>query len=488
MSDAVRLDRDTEAFRRAAHDTVDWIADWMEQRENARVFPDVEPGEIGERLAEAAPDQGRSLEDLLRDFRTDVLPGMTLWNHPAFFAWFAVTGSQAGLLGEMLASTLNVNGMLWRSSPAATELEERMMLWLLEALGLPPEWFGIINDTASMNTFLALAAAREATGLGIREHGMTGRDLPPLSVYASDQAHSSVEKGAIALGTGQEYFRRIASDEAFRMSVPALREALQRDVDAGVRPMAVIATLGTTSTASVDPLLEIAEVARSFGAWLHVDAAYGGAVGLLPEWRWIWSGIEGVDSLVFNPHKWMFTQIDCSVLFTRRPDVLRQTFTLIPAYLRTSEQNVTNYMDYGLQLGRRFRALKLWMVMSHYGLEHMRSVIRNHMELAKRMEESLRSRPGIEIVSAASMGVVCFRLLARGGDEVGSGGESDRLTAAFVERVNASGEAFLGTTALRGRTAARLAIGHGQTEWAHLERILRHLDQGGWASRASASG
>lgn len=478
MSDAVKLDRDTDEFRRAAHEAVDLIADWLASRDDQRVFPDVKPGDVRGALETAPPEQGRPMESLLDEFRRTILPGMTLWNHPAFFAWFAVTGSQAGLLGEMLAATLNVNGMLWRSSPAVAELEEQMMAWLLDALGLPRDWFGIINDTASMNTFLALAAAREATGLQIREHGMSSRNLPPLAVYASDQAHSSVEKGAIALGTGQQYFRRIPSDTQFRMNVGELRASLQRDVGDGVRPMAVVATIGTTSTASVDPLREIAEVAREFGAWLHVDAAYGGAAGLLTEWRWIWDGIGEVDSLVFNPHKWLFTQIDCSVLFTRRPEVLRETFTLVPAYLKTDEQGVTNYMDYGLQLGRRFRSLKLWMVMSHYGLEHMREVIRGHIALAKRFEATLKERDDVEIVSAASMGVVCFRILVRDSEGAVADADSDRATGAFVERVNASGEAFLGTTALRGRTAARVAIGHGQTEWSHLERVLGHLASG----------
>lgn len=475
MHDGVKLDEDTIEFRKAAHEAVDWIADWLESRDAQRVFPDVKPGEVAAQFDPAAPEQGAPLDHLLAKFRESIVPGMTHWNHPAFFAWFAVTGSQAGLVGEMLTATLNVNAMLWRSSPAATELEERMMQWLLGALGLPQDWFGIINDTASMNTFLALAAARDATGLDIREHGMAGRSLPPLTVYASDQAHSSVEKAAIALGVGQEFFRKIECDESFRMRPDALREALERDVSEGRRPMAVIATLGTTAVAAVDPLRKIAAIGRDYGAWLHVDAAYGGATGLLPEWRWIWNGIEEVDSLVVNPHKWLFTQIDCSVLFTRHPDVLRRTFSLVPSYLQTSEQNVTNYMDYGLQLGHRFRALKLWMVMAHYGLERMREVMRGHIALAQRLEAELRVIPNVEIVSPASMGVLSFRLLVR--DDAGeiAGAESDRRTAAFVERVNASGEAFLGTAAIRGRTAVRVAIGHGQTEWRHLERLLRHL-------------
>lgn len=471
MDDAVKLDRDIEEFRRAGHEAIEWIAQWLSEREESRVFPTVNPGEIAAKFSDDPPADGVPLEVLLQDFRRDILPGMTLWNHPAFFAWFAITGSQAGLLGELLASTLNVNGMLWRSSPAATELEQVTLEWVRKAIGLPDGLFGIINDTASINSFLALAAARDALELDIREKGMAGRDLPRLAVYVSDQAHSSLEKGAIALGIGHENVRRIASDAEFRMSADALRDAVLRDQKEGILPMCISATVGTTSTAAVDPLDAIAAIAREAGAWLHVDAAYGGAAGVDPDHRWIWNGVEHADSIVFNPHKWLFTQVDCSVLYTRRPDVLRKAFTLVPAYLQTSDRGALNYMDYGLQLGRRFRALKLWMVLSHYGLDHIREVVRGHIALARRLGNELSGDPNVQLISV-SMGVVVFRLLRRSSDGGEDVAQSDRATAALADAINRSGRAFLGTTVLGGRTAIRVAIGHGQTDWSHIERVL----------------
>lgn len=475
MDDAVKLDQDVEEFRRAGHEAIDWIAEWLQSREQSRVFPDVQPGGIAAKFAADPPVSPQSMDELLAQFREKVVPGMTLWNHPAFFAWFAITGSQAGLIGELLAAALNVNGMLWRSSPAATELEQVSLEWVRKTIGLPEGWFGIINDTASINSFLALAAARDALGLEIREKGIAGRELAPMAVYVSDQAHSSIEKGAIALGIGQENVRKIRSDAQFRMDVSALREAVDRDRADGITPMCIVATVGTTSTAAVDPVAGIAEVAREAGAWLHVDAAYGGAAGIAPEWRWIWEGIDGADSVVFNPHKWLFTQVDCSVLYTPRPDVLRKAFTLVPAYLQTNDSEALNYMDYGLQLGRRFRALKLWMVLAHYGTDHMREVIRGHIRLAQRLEQELRTRPDVEIVSGASMGVVAFRILRRSADGQEDEQQSDSATVDYVERVNRSGAAFLGTTLLRKKVAVRVAIGHGQTEWRHVERLLGFL-------------
>ena len=475
MDDAVMLDKDVAEFRRAGHEAIEWIADWLESRERSPVFPAVQPGDVTRRFASTPPAGGADLEQLLGDFREKVVPGMTLWNHPAFFAWFAITGSQAGLIGELLTAALNVNGMLWRSSPAATELEQVALEWVRQAIGLPDGLFGIINDTASITSFLALAAARDALGLSIREQGIAGRDLPRMTVYISDQTHSSVEKGAIALGIGQDNVRKIATDSRFRMDVDALRRAVDEDRANGIRPMCIVATVGTTSTAAVDPLAGIADVARDAGVWLHVDAAYGGAAGIAPEWRWIWEGVEHADSIVFNPHKWLFTQVDCSVLYTRHPDVLRKAFTLVPAYLRTNDAEALNYMDYGLQLGRRFRALKLWMVLAHYGIDHMREVSRGHMILAKRLEAALGAREDVAIVSPASMGVVAFRLLARDGEGLIDDAASDAATAAYVERVNRSGSAFLGTTVLQGKIAVRVAIGHGQTSWEHVSRLLEHL-------------
>ena len=455
-----KLDPNTEEFRAAAHRAVDWIADYFENIDALPVLSRLQPGDVESQFAAAPSEGGKPYAALMEELEEKILPGITHWNHPSFFAYFSITGSQAGLIGEMLTAAINANGMLWKTSPALTELETLALRWLRDALGLPNDLFGIINDTASINVFLALAAAREALGLDIRGKGMTGRDLPPLRVYCSEHAHSSVEKAALALGFGQAGVVKIGADAEFRMRPDLLEEAIARDVASGARPCAVVATAGTTSTAAVDPVRAIGEIARKAGCWFHVDAAYAGSAAICPEFRFLWDGIEAADSIVTNPHKWLFTQIDCSVLFTRRPEVLRETFSLVPEYLKTTDTAEINYMDYGLQLGRRFRALKLWMVMEHYGMERLRAVIRDQVGYAQRLAAELRKRDDVEVLSQ-SFSVVVFRL--RSGDEA---------TMALLERMNASGELFVSHTRLAGKYAIRVAIGNGATEWRHVERIL----------------
>lgn len=456
----MKLDPTTLEFREAAHKAVDWIADYFENIDSLPVLSRVQPGEIQRQFADAASETGKSYDALLAEVAGKILPGITHWNHPSFFAYFSITGSQAGVLGEMLTAALNANGMLWKTSPSLTELETLVLQWLRDALGLPKTFFGIINDTASINVFLAIAAAREALGLGIRDLGMTGRALPPLRLYCSEHAHSSVDKAALALGFGQTNIVHIASDEQFRMRPDALAEAIARDRAGGALPCVIVATAGTTSTAAVDPVRAIGEIARRENCWLHVDAAYAGSATICPELRFLWDGVEEyADSLVMNPHKWLFTQIDCSVLYTRRPEVLRETFSLVPEYLKTTDTAEINYMDYGLQLGRRFRALKLWLVLEHYGLEHLRGVIRDHVRFAERLAEELRTRDGVEVITQ-SFSVVVFRLA------------SDDATMELLERMNASGLLFVSHTKLNGRYGIRVAIGNGATEWRHVARIL----------------
>ncbi|HET8796676.1 MAG TPA: pyridoxal-dependent decarboxylase, partial [Thermoanaerobaculia bacterium] len=422
----------------------------------------VQPGDVAKRFAAAPGEEGKSYEALLAEFEEKILPGITHWNHPSFFAYFAITGSQAGVLGELLSAAINANGMLWKTSPSLTELETLALRWLRDALGLPDDLFGIINDTASINVFLAIAAAREATGLSIRSEGMAGRPLPALRLYCSEHAHSSVDKAALALGFGQKNIVKIPADETFAMRADALEAVIARDRADGFLPCVVVATAGTTSTAAVDPVRAIGEIAKREGCWLHVDAAYAGSAALCPEYRWLWDGIEHADSIVTNPHKWLFTPIDCSVLYTKRPDVLRETFSLVPEYLKTTDSAEINYMDYGLQLGRRFRALKLWMVLEHYGLDHLRGVIRDHIAYAERLAGELRKRDGVEVVSQ-SFSVVVFRL------------RSDDETMAALERMNASGRLFVSHSKLRGHYVIRVAIGNGATEWRHVEAILGAL-------------
>jgi aromatic-L-amino-acid decarboxylase len=455
-----KLDPTTDEFRAAGHRMIDWVADYLGNIDDYDVLSRVQPGDIAKQFAAAPDESGRPYDELFADFQSKIVPGITHWNHPAFFAYFSITGSQAGILAELLTAALNANGMLWRTSPSLTELETVTLAWLRDTLGLPSNLFGIINDTASINSFLALAAAREATGLDIRRKGMTGRDLPPLRVYCSDQAHSSIEKGALALGVGADGVIKIESDDAFRMKPEALEAALARDRAAGTLPMAIVATAGTTSTASVDPVRRIGEIAAREKVWFHVDAAYAGSATICPEYRWLWDGVEYADSIVTNPHKWLFTPIDFGVLYTRKPDILRETFSLVPEYLKTPDTAEINYMDYGLQLGRRFRALKLWMVFEHYGIERLRNVIREQIGFAKRLADELLKIDGVELLAPQSFSVVVFR---KG---------SDDETAAIMERMNASGQLFVSHTKLKGKYGIRVAIGNGATEWRHVERVL----------------
>jgi aromatic-L-amino-acid/L-tryptophan decarboxylase len=468
LSPDTPLDPDFEEFRRNGHAVIDEVVRYFQEIRDYPVLADVKPGEVARNLRR--PEGEAGISELLDHYRATILPGVTHWNHPRFFAYFAITGSQAGILGELLSAALNVNGMLWRTSPSATEVEEQTLRWLGELLGLPP-WFGIINDTASINIFLALAAAREATGLDIRTRGMAGRDLPPMRIYCSDQAHSSVDKAAIALGFGLDGLRRVSSDRELRLDPVRLREEITRDVAAGILPMAVIATLGTTSTAAVDPLEEVAAVAEQHGMWVHVDAAYGGAAAILEEYRWIWRGLERVDSLVVNPHKWLFTPIDCSVLYTRKPELLRQTFSLIPEYLKTTDEGVTNYMDFGLQLGRRFRALKLWLVLSYYGAERLRARVGDHIRYAERLASELESLRGIEIAAPQSMSVVAFRRIVRVDGETDEAA-SELETQELHDHINASGRCFVSHTRLRDQLVIRVAIGNGATVWSDVEVLL----------------
>lgn len=349
--------------------------------------------------------------------------------------------------------------MLWRTSPAATELEEAVMQWLGRLMGLPPDFTGIIYDTASIGGFTALAAARESLGLGIREHGMTGRDLPVLRVYITEHTHSHIEKACIALGLGRENVVRVACDAQFQMSADDLVQRLDADIAAGTRPMAVVATAGTTSTTSRDPIEEIARVAKERGVWLHVDAAYAGVAAIMPEYRWVLDGSERADSLVVNPHKWLFVPMDCSALFVRDLELLRRTFSLVPEYLRTPEESVRNYMDYGLQLGRRFRALKLWFVLRYFGAEDLRERLRGHIALADEFANWVEAEPEWEVLAPHPFSVVCFRYAPAGMSER----QLEALNAGIMEAVNDSGDVFLSHTKLGERYALRLAIGNLRT-------------------------
>ncbi|MDQ2991954.1 MAG: pyridoxal-dependent decarboxylase [Candidatus Eremiobacteraeota bacterium] len=436
-----------------------FIDDYLEHPERYPVLARTKPGEIAAALPGSAPETGESFDALMDDFERVILPGITHWNHPRFFAYFATSAAPVAIAAEALAATLDVKAMLWRTSPAASELEAVVMRWLGRLLGVPDAFTGIIYDTASIAGFTALAAAREALDLDIRRKGMTGRDLPQLRVYITAHTHSHVEKAAIALGIGQENVVKIACDGSFRMLPAALDAAIAADLAAGHRPMAIVATVGTTSTTSIDPVPEIAAIARARGVWLHVDAAYAGAAAIVPEFRHILDGADLADSLVFNPHKWLFVPMDCSTLFIRDEALLRRAFSLVPAYLETTDGDVRNYMDYGLQLGRRFRALKLWFVLRYYGAEGLRTHLRSHVALAAEFAGWVAAEPDWRVVAPHPFSVVCFRF-----EPVGASAEAtDAANREILARVNADGAAFLSHTEIDGRYVLRLAIGNLRT-------------------------
>ena len=410
------------------------------------------------------------MESILADFRDIVVPGLNHWNHPAFFGYISITASGPGILGEMLAAALNVNAMVWRSSPAATELEEVATDWLRRLLGLPEGFEGVINDTASSSTLYALAAARRAAYPEAHERGLFG--LPPGRVYASDQAHSSIEKAVLTLGLGRSGYRAVSSDDVFRLDPAALEQAMDEDRAAGIRPVAVVATLGTTSTASLDPVAEIGAIARRHGAWLHVDAAYGGPVAIVPEMAHHFSGWEEADSVVVNPHKWLFTPIDCSVLYCRRPRELIRAFSIVPEYLSSPETgSARNLMDYGVSLGRRFRSLKLWFVLRYFGRRGIVAALRRHLELTRDFARWVEAEPDWDVLAPAHLGTVAFRY-APGWEDAAA---EDAANRRILDRVNASGDAFLTHTSLHERTVLRVSIGNLKTRPEDVEGVWRLL-------------
>lgn len=437
-----------EEFRKAGHAVVDWIADYLRDVREYPVTSSVKPGDVMDRLPASAPEQGEPMDAILRDFREIIVPGLTLWNHPRFLAYYSISASGPGILGEMLAAGLNVNQLLWKTAPAATELEQVTLSWLRQWLELPEEFFGIIHDTASTSTMHAILAAREAAAPQVRRSG----EVPKLVLYCSEHAHSSVDKGALAIGTGLDNIRHVPSDSGYRMRPDALEQMIQEDLAAGKTPFCVVATAGTTSAASIDPIPEIAAIAKRHNLWLHVDAAYAGTAAILPEFRYVLNGVELADSLVVNPHKWLFTPVDISVLYTRRPEVMRQAVSLvdIPPYLTsTAADRAVNLSEYALPLGRRFRSLKLWFVLRSFGREGIARVLRDHMSAAQQITREIEQDTRFEIAAPTIFSLICFRY--RGSNE-----ENLKL----LNDVNTSGEALLSSTTLQGKTVLRMAIGN----------------------------
>ncbi len=462
-----------EELRRALHRAADLIADYVGGVGDRAVLPPIAPGEVIASLPARPPKTAEPLESILDDYERLIEPNVGHWNHPGFMAYFAISGSGPGIVGEALTAALNVNAMLWRSAPAATELELLVCDWLREMVGLPSDFRGHINDTASISTLLALAAARHAqTDLDIRRLGLAGRaEVPRLAVYCSDQAHSSVDKAMMALGLGHDNLRRIGTDAEFRMRPELLAEAIEGDLAAGLRPISVVATVGTTSTTSVDPVPAIADLCREHRSWLHIDAAYAGSAAICPELRPHFAGWERADSIVFNPHKWLFTPLDCSLLYVRDLDQLRSTFSLVPEYLKTGDSADINLMDLGVQLGRRFRALKLWMVIRGFGVEGLQERIREHLRLARKLASWIEADPSFELCAPVPFSLVCFRWCPAGVEE----SELDVSNARLIEAVNARGPVFISHTELDGRYVLRAAIGNIRVTEEHIRRLWRSV-------------
>ena len=454
-----------DEFRRYGHEVVDWIAGFLEHPERYPVLSRMKPGDLLDALPAAGPEQGEAMSEILADFEKFIVPGMTHWNHPGFMAYFANSSPGPAILAEMLAAALNGNGMVWKSSPAITELELVTLAWLRDWMALPSGWFGMIHDTASTSSMHAAAAAREQADPEARLRGASRH----LTVYTSQQAHASIAKGAISIGIGADNVRQIPVDSEFRMQPAALEEAILRDEDAGKRPCMVGATIGTTSSTSVDPVPAIADIAQRHSLWLHVDAAYAGSAAIVPELRWAFAGVDRADSLVLNPHKWLFVPMDLSVFYTRRPDVLRRAFALSREYLTTGEDpRALNMMDYGVALGRRFRALKLWFVLRYYGREGLIKLLRNHVAWAQELAAQIDAHPDFERCAPAPFSVVNFR--HRGTDE---------HNLAILNGINSQGEFFLSNTSLNGRVVLHLSIGNIATTRDHVQRAWQAIQEAG---------
>ncbi len=469
-------DMDPETFREAAHRVVDLLADYLATVEDRPVFPPIEPGSIAPLFPATPPERAEPLDAILADVERLILPNLTHWQHPGFFAYFSTSASGPGILGELLTAALGQNPMLWRTSPVGTELEGVVVSWLRQALGLPEAFDGLITDTASTSTLIALAAARETAGLDAAARGLADPEVTAPRVYASEQAHSSIEKACMTLGLGRASVVKLPTDADYAMDPAALERAIADDRAAGRTPVAIVATIGTTSSTAIDPVEAIAAIAAREDLWLHVDAAYAGPVALIPERRDAFAGWERADSIVVNPHKWLFVPLDASLLLTRRMDALHQAFSLRPEYLRTLDRSspVRDYNEYQPQLGRRFRALKLWIHLRWFGIEGLRERIAAHIAMAQRFAGWVDGDPDWQRLAPTPFGTVCFRYrpasLAATVDAPEVRDRLDRANEALMAAVNATGEAFLSHTRLRDGFTIRLAVGNLRTEDRHVER------------------
>ena len=460
-----------EDFRKFGYEIVDWIADYFERIEDFPVLSQNEPNALKNALPTSAPEKGEDFGEIIKDVEKLILPAVTHWNHPNFHGLFSTSTSSVGVFGDMFASAFDMKAMLWRTSPASTELEPVVLDWLRQMMNLPEDFKGVIYDTASISTLHAIAMAREKLNLGIRENGMSGRtDLPLLRVYCSEQTHNSIDKAVILLGLGQKSLVKIPTNERFEMDTEKLREAISDDISAGYLPFCVIPTIGTTSSSSVDNVERCADICERNNLWLHVDTAYAGSAAIVPEFQHYFRGMERADSIVTNPHKWLFTPFDLSVLYVKDLDLLKKTFSLIAEYLKVSE-TVTNQMDYGIQLGRRFRSLKLWFVMRYFGQEGLISRLREHCRLARLFANWVDDSPNFEMLAPVPFALVCFRACPKNVEDL------DALNEKIMNEINASGEAYLSHTKLNNKFTLRLSVGSIRVEERHLQKVWDLLNR-----------
>lgn len=466
--------KDIEEFREHAHHIVDWMVDYFKEIEKYPVKSKVKPGEVLNLLPPAPPEKGEDFKAIMDDFDSIIMPGVTHWQHPSFHAYFNANTSFPSILGEMLTAALGAQCMIWDTSPAATELEELVMNWLKQMMCLPAEWHGVIQDTASTSTLVSLLTAREKfTSFHINREGFTGQNR--MVVYCSQEAHASIEKAVRIAGFGSDYLRKIEVDDAFAMIPEKLEQQILNDLNAGFTPLSVIAAAGTTSTLAMDPLRPIGKICRKYGLWYHIDAAYAGNTALLPEKRPLFDGLELADSYVFNPHKWMFTNFDLSAYFVRDKEALISTFEILPEYLKTRSANQTNnYRDWGIQLGRRFRALKLWFVIRSYGVKGIREAFRKHIALTEYFKDHLEKDGRFEILAPVEFNLVCFRYLPGNiSDENGI----NRFNAKILEAINDTGEAYVTHTRLNGKYTIRFVAGQTRVKKEHVDKFIGLLNE-----------
>ncbi|NOX89072.1 MAG: aminotransferase class V-fold PLP-dependent enzyme [Calditrichaeota bacterium] len=463
-----------EEFREEAHKFVDWMADYLKDIEKLPVKSQVQPREIYDQLPEHPPEESEPIQAIMQDFEKIILPGITHWQSPRFFAYFPANASYPSVLAEMLTAALAAQCMIWDTSPSAAELEEKVLNWLKQMTGLPEKWEGVIQDSASSATLVSLLTAREKySQFGVNEKGFA--DFSGFRIYCSVETHSSVEKAAMIAGFGRQNLVKVAVDEDLRLNPKALREAVEKDRKDGKKPVAVVATLGTTGTTAIDPLKEIAAICAEYDLWLHVDAAFAGTALVLPEYRWMTEGIEQVDTFVFNPHKWMFTNFDCSAYYVKDRDALLRTMSILPEYLKTSTTGkVNDYRDWGIPLGRRFRALKLWFVIRNFGVKGIRERLRSHLQWAKELEQEIRNQPDFEIMAPRTVNLVCFRYRP---PKINDEKKLDQLNEKLLRKLNESGKLFLTHTRVKGKYTLRLVTGQTYLQKRHVTEAWNFILQ-----------